>query len=93
MLLRYTRYMEHYGREASLRNSALKTITKHDLSTMRSQQWEGKKPTTLELVKEIAIHNMEIITFQCLKSITKGFQLCFQIASQVNIFSNIFLLV
>ena len=29
MLLRSTRYKEHQGHETSLRNSALKTITKH----------------------------------------------------------------
>ena len=45
MLLRYTRYMELYGREASLRNSALKTSTKHGFVNHAFTAMGGKKKT------------------------------------------------
>ena len=52
MLLRYTRYMEHCGREESLRSSALKTITKHGFVNHVFTAMGGEKKTTLELRKK-----------------------------------------
>ena len=73
MLLWYTRYMEHHGRETSLRNSALKTITKHGFVNHAFTAMGGKKNNFGVKKENTVIRNMKIITFQCLNQSPKAF--------------------